>query len=78
MQPDESDALVYATAGCRYVDTLEDRPGIGWRIVKRIVPLVFTRPPDAAGDQPAITGALESRRDDTDSIYVARAEAGIR
>jgi 3-phenylpropionate/cinnamic acid dioxygenase small subunit len=78
MQADETGELVYGTAGCRYVDTFEDRPGIGWRIVKRIVPLVFTRPPDAAGDQPAITGALESRRDDTDSIYVARAEAGIR
>lgn len=77
MQPDESGTMVYATAGCRYVDTFEYREGPGWRILRRIVPLVFTRPPDPAGDQPQITGALESRRDSTDSIFAARAAAGI-
>ena len=71
------DGLVYATAGCRYVDTFEKREGIGWRIARRIVPLVFTRPPDPAGDQPAISGALQSRRDSSDTIFAARAEAGL-
>jgi hypothetical protein len=77
MQPDESGQLQYSVAGCRYIDRFEYRDGIGWRIARRIVPLVFTRPLDPAGDQPAITGALESRRDASDSIYAARAEAGI-
>jgi SnoaL-like domain len=77
MQPDESGQLLYSVAGCRYIDRFEYRDGHGWRIAKRIVPLVFTRPLDPAGDQPAITGALESRRDATDSIYAARAEAGL-
>jgi hypothetical protein len=77
MQPDDSGNSVYSFAGCRYIDIVECRDQIGWKIAKRIVPLVFTRPLDPAGDQPAITGALESRRDQTDSIYVFRKEAGI-
>jgi SnoaL-like domain len=77
MQPDDSGQLLYSVAGCRYIDTFEYRDGPGWRIRRRIVPLVFTRPLDPAGDQPAISGALESRRDATDSIYAARREAGI-
>jgi SnoaL-like domain len=77
MQPDDSGQLLYSVAGCRYIDRFEYRDGYGWRIARRIVPLVFTRPLDPAGDQPAITGALESRRDASDSIYAARAEAGL-
>lgn len=77
MQPDESGALVYSTAGCRYLDRFEYRADGGWRIADRIVPLVFTRPLDPAGDQPAITGALQSRRDQTDAIYAVRAAAGL-
>jgi ketosteroid isomerase-like protein len=68
---------VYATAGCRYVDRFERRDDVGWRIARRIVPLVFTRPPDPAGDQPQITGALQSRRDSSDTIFSVRAEAGL-
>jgi len=78
MQPDETGRLLYSVAGCRYIDRFEHRGEAGWRIARRIVPLVFTRPLDPAGDQPAITGALESRRDATDYIYAARSEAGLR
>jgi hypothetical protein len=64
-----ADKAVYTTVACRYLDTFENRPGIGWRIMTRDVAFDWMRR-EANENYIAINPTwTSSRRDSTDLLY---------
>ncbi|GAA5192254.1 hypothetical protein GCM10023346_13780 [Arthrobacter gyeryongensis] len=60
---------VRRTVACRYIDTFENRPGVGWRISKRTVVHEWMRR-DPAHAFVELDPAFEfSRRDNSDLLY---------
>ena len=60
---------VFTTVACRYIDTFENVPAVGWRIRKRDVAFDWMRRADTAdfvGLDPSWT---RSHRDQTDPLY---------
>lgn len=63
------EGAIHRTIACRFVDTFENRPGVGWRILDRAVVYEWARidPGDAfVAMDPSLT---YSRRDTGDALY---------
>lgn len=61
------------TVGCRYIDTFENRPGVGWRILARSVAFEWVRREPADLYYPLEPAMDNARRDRTDLLYAPMA-----
>lgn len=57
------------TVGCRYIDTFENRPGVGWRILARSVAFEWVRREPGELYYPLEPAMDNARRDHTDLLY---------
>jgi hypothetical protein len=57
------------TVACRYIDTFEDRPGVGWRILARQVTFEWVRCEPDEPYRPLDPNWVVSRRDRSDLLY---------
>ena len=57
------------TVACRYIDTFENRPGVGWRILARSVAFEWVRREPGELYYPLEPAMDNSRRDRTDLLY---------
>lgn len=62
------------TVACRYIDTFENRPGIGWRILSRSVAFEWVRREPAELYFPLEPEMDNARRDRTDLLYAPLAD----
>jgi len=60
---------IHRTIACRFVDTLENRPGVGWRIKTRTVVYEWARVDPDDAFVPMDPNLLYSRRDKDDVLY---------
>jgi len=65
----EGEGSVFTTVACRYVDTFENVPAVGWRILKREVAFDWMRRTDTADFVELDPAWTLSRRDPTDALY---------
>lgn len=63
------DGELRRTIACRYVDTFENRPGVGWRILERTVVHEWMRREPNELYVPIDPALAISRRDRTDLLY---------
>jgi hypothetical protein len=63
------DQPLYRTVGCRYIDTFENRPGAGWRILARSVAFEWVRREPGELYYPLELEMDNSRRDRGDLLY---------
>jgi len=61
--------LARRTVACRYIDTFEDRPGVGWRILRRQVAFDWVRREPDELYLPLDPNWTVSRRDRSDPLY---------
>ncbi len=65
----QSDRPVFTTVGCRYLDTLECRTDLGWRIKDRTVVFEWMRREETSSFVSLDPAWVSARRDSSDPLY---------
>jgi hypothetical protein len=71
------DEVLRRTVALRYVDTFENRPGLGWRILARTVVFEWVRREPGEFYYPLEPAMDNSRRDSSDLLYAPLARPAV-